>query len=89
MKLIRNPAQEGINKKMIILTGHDTTILPCMIALGLPLDQLPGFCSHFEFEFYRNGLVQIFYNGKAVQIKNASSELIGIDEFERLTQWLC
>ena len=77
-----------MKQKLIILTGHDTTLLPIMMALGIPLEHLPTFCAQIEFEFYENDLIRLCYNGKPTKILNESDTIISLKRFNALTDWI-
>jgi hypothetical protein len=57
--------------KYIVYSGHDSTILPVMSALGAPLEATPPYASNVSFELYRdkdNYTVKVRYNGKDIAL---------------------
>ena len=70
LNFIVNDMNSSKYKRINILTAHDTTIVPLMVALKVPDDvlmRLPPYCAHFEFEFYTKNdkkFIQICYQAK-------------------------
>ena len=82
-------------KRLSIITAHDTTIVPLMVALRVPthvMAHLPPYCAHFEFEFYQNQngheLVQVCYQGEPIQLGGANGTMMTRDEFLSVTAWV-
>jgi len=82
-------------KRLSIITAHDTTIVPLMVALRVPthvMAHLPPYCAHFEFEFYQNQngheLVQVCYQGEPIQLGGANGTIMTRDEFLSVTAWV-
>ena len=60
----------SVQEKITVYSGHDSTILPLILALELPVNQWPPFASRMVFELYRpqsnkqDYLFKIILNGK-------------------------
>lgn len=74
--------------KMILFAGHDSTVTPLIIALGVNLDDWPPFASNVVFELWHNKeegqqFVRILYDGEVVQLQHAiTGGFVALDELE-------
>ena len=73
-KLIDDMQKVPIEKqqyKYILYSGHDSSILPVMSAIGDPLDTTPPYASHLDFELYKNSsnyYIKIRFNDDHVKL---------------------
>ncbi len=66
-KAVKGPRQYSF----ILYSGHDTTLIPVLSALGAPLDSQPPFASNVSFELYRNKdeySVKVRFNDKDIAL---------------------
>lgn len=78
--------------KFMLYSGHDTTILPVMSALGVPLETEPGYASNLSFELLKDGKdfsVRVRYNGKDVILPdNGGKNTCTFENFKQRVQTL-
>jgi lysosomal acid phosphatase len=73
-KLIKDMQNIIDNKqsyKYLLYSGHDSSILPVMSAIGAPLDTTPPYASHLDFELYKNSTnyyIKIRFNDNFVKL---------------------
>jgi len=63
--------------RFVLYSGHDSTVLPVMAALGVPLDTAPPYASNICFELYRDTEkyhVKVRYNGSDVVLPSAGGK---------------
>ncbi|AFJ42590.1 histidine-type phosphatase [Francisella noatunensis subsp. orientalis] len=67
-----NNVADGKSKyKMTYYSGHDLTLLEVMGALGVPLEEAPGYASNLQFELFKDDdiyKVKLRYNGEYVKL---------------------
>jgi len=78
------------NEKVAIFSGHDTTLLPVLMALGAWTDgEWPPYASMIRIELLDGGsygdLIRIYYNNKAVVIPGCGGTTCTIDAFLKVT----
>ncbi|MBF0543947.1 MAG: histidine-type phosphatase [Candidatus Riflebacteria bacterium] len=86
MERVLNGKQEY---KFFLYSGHDTSILPVMSALGVPLDMNPPYASHIDFELYiDNGkhFVKVMFNGIPVIIQGKKEGRYTFDQFVKIVE---
>jgi hypothetical protein len=70
----RCPKKEAETPKFYLLSGHDSTIMPLLAALGVEIDHWPHYLSNLVFELWQrpNGqhYVQVLYNKKPLNMDN-------------------
>jgi len=80
--------QDKQQYKYILYSGHDSSILPVMSALGVPLDFNPPYASNVCFELYKDGdnyFVKVRFNGKDVDLISGQKQC-SIDDFSKIVQ---
>ena len=65
--------------KMQLFSGHDTTLMPILVALGYDLKDWPPFMSNLIFELYwseslQKHFVRIMYNKEVLRLKGDNGE---------------
>ncbi len=63
----------GVGQKMQLYSGHDTTLMPLLVALGYKLEEWPPFMSNLIFELYwsearRTHVVKIYFNRELLRV---------------------
>jgi len=70
----RSPNEETEAPKFYLLSGHDSTIMPLLAALGVEIDHWPHYLSNLVFELWQrpNGqhYVQVLYNRQPINMDN-------------------
>lgn len=65
---LKQASEKKSSLKYVLVSGHDTTILAILAALGAPLDTIPPYASHLSFELYekdnKEQFVKVIYNDK-------------------------
>jgi lysosomal acid phosphatase len=72
--------------RYVLYSGHDTTLLPVLSALGVPLNINPPYASHIDFELYSdNGqyTVEVFFNNEPL-VLTGSDPVCTLEEFNRI-----
>ncbi|MCP4181213.1 MAG: histidine phosphatase family protein [bacterium] len=75
--------------KYILYSGHDSSILPVMSALGVPLKLNPPYASHIDFELYKNETeyyVEVRFNGKTVKLPNNTKSQCKFSDFIKIVE---
>ncbi|KAL6770484.1 hypothetical protein ACKKBF_B31420 [Auxenochlorella protothecoides x Auxenochlorella symbiontica] len=66
--------------RMLLYSGHDSTLMPLLVALGKEVETWPAYMSNLVFENWRRGdgqrYVKVLYNGEALGLQ----ELCGTPE---------
>ena len=80
-----------VNAKMQLFSGHDTTLMPILVALGHELVRWPPFMSNLIFELYwsrslQKHFVRIVYNKQVLRLKGDNGE--GFVELSTFNQQL-
>ena len=90
---LREDMQKAINNtqqyKYILYSGHDSSILPVMSALGVPLDLNPPYASHIDFELYRDDnsyYVQVLFNGNSVVLSGEDMSKCSFENFIKVVE---
>lgn len=65
--------------KMKLFSGHDTTLMPLLVALGYELKNWPPFMSNLIFELYwspsdQKHYVKVLYNQEVVRVEGCDAE---------------
>jgi len=68
--------QDGNQPRMYLYSGHDSTIMPLLAALGKEIDHWPVYCSNLTFELWKNAqdgqpYVRVLYNGEDLSLVQA------------------
>ena len=82
--------QEGTNK-FVIHSGHDTTIIPLLSAMGVFDGEWPPYASHIFFELWRNHnsyAIRIVYNGNALKLPVCGDVMCPLNVFKRFVAQL-
>ena len=76
---------------MQLFSGHDTTLMPILVALGYKLDHWPPFMSNVVFELYwsqsrKRHFVKVVYNQQVVRLEGVcdGQGLIEFSSFHEL-----
>lgn len=76
--------------KYVLVSGHDTTLLAEMTALGAPLAVPPPYASRLNIELFdtdNNGkIVKVAFNGAPVQVKGCAADYCTLSQFMALAQ---
>jgi len=90
---LRDDMQKTINNtqqyKYILYSGHDSSILPVMSALGVPLDLNPPYASHIDFELYREDnsyYVQVLFNGNSIVLPGEDMSKCSFEDFSKIVE---
>lgn len=82
-------SEQKTKLKFVLFSGHDTTILSALSALGAPLTNPPRYASDLNFSMYEAGIgkyvVKVTLNGKAIQIPGCNNKECTLKQFEALT----
>lgn len=73
--------------KYILYSGHDSSILPVMSALKVPLEMNPPYASHIDFEMYKDGddyYVRVRFNNKDVELEGGNGGICKLDAFFKI-----
>jgi lysophosphatidic acid phosphatase type 6 len=69
--------KEESTPKFYLLSGHDSTIIPLLAALGVDIDHWPQYLSNIVFELWQkpNGehYIQVLYNKEPLNMENVCS----------------
>jgi len=74
--------------KLIVYSGHDTSVGPLLLALEVFDNKWPPIASNLIFELFRekkdpkNYFVRMIYNDKVIQLPNCNSSLCPLKEFK-------
>ena len=88
-KLIIDLEKAMTNKqpyKYILYSAHDSTILPVMSAIGLPLEYTPPYASNISFELFNTNnefFVNIRFNGKDLYFADSKNKTSTFEEFKK------
>lgn len=70
----QDPPQEfATGNKVAFFSAHDTTLLALQSALGVHIAGNPPYASHFIFELYDDGTVEMEFNGEAVTLDGCAA----------------
>ncbi len=72
--------------KYILYSAHDSTILPVMSAIGLPLEYTPPYASNISFELYNSNndyFVNMRFNGKDLYFPNTEQQMCTFEKFKK------
>lgn len=78
--------------KMRLYSGHDSTLIPLLSALGVSFSEWPRYAAHVIFELFRetpasdggaNYYVRLLYNGEEQQIGGCTSPVCPLEEFAK------
>ncbi|HBM16097.1 MAG TPA: acid phosphatase [Lentisphaeria bacterium] len=90
---LRDDMQKAINNsqqyKYILYSGHDSSILPVLSALGVPLNLNPPYASHIDFELYKDGnyyCVQVLFNGKNLILPGEDLSRCSFENFSKIVE---
>ena len=81
MKIVEG---EDSRYKLFLYSGHDTTLMPLLAALGVELSEWPAFASHLVLELWElDGqlYVNALYNGKQIEWRRGNEGGEGTREF--------
>lgn len=77
-------------EKMYLYSGHDTTLIPLLLALNVKFSEWPSYASNIIIEFYRKNIsdkdqyfVKVLYNGVEVCIGECDTKLCPFEDFIR------
>ncbi|XP_019622455.1 PREDICTED: lysophosphatidic acid phosphatase type 6-like isoform X1 [Branchiostoma belcheri] len=72
--------------KLHLYSGHDTTLIPLLKALGIFDDRWPPYAAHVTVEFYqdakKNSFVKVLYIEEEKQVQGCSAVLCPFEEFQ-------
>lgn len=74
--------------KYVLFSGHDSSIMSVMNALGKPLDQIPEYASRLNFSLFVNGSryqVKVTYNDNSVFIPACNRNTCTLEQFDKFT----
>lgn len=82
--------QQKNQRKYILFSAHDSTLLSIMSALGAPLTKAPPYASHINFSLYEMAdhqyQVRIEFNGQAISMPGCS-QTCSLDQFLALADF--
>ena len=74
--------------KLNLYSGHDTTLLPLLSALGIDISNWPPYASNIIFELYRKNVsgkseyfVKVLYNGEEQRVTGEYSTMCPLATF--------
>ncbi|KAJ8013157.1 hypothetical protein DPEC_G00050370 [Dallia pectoralis] len=76
------------SRKMFLYSAHDTTLMPCLMALGIFDMRWPPYAADITMELYQDkqtkeALVKVSYNGQDQVIKGCSGVYCPLQEFKK------
>ncbi|KAK9829707.1 hypothetical protein WJX72_007452 [[Myrmecia] bisecta] len=93
MERLDDAANGGPEAKMYMYSGHDTTIMPLVVALGVPLTKWPKYVSHVIYELWERPAigrqqpqhyVKVLYNRQPLAIDgHKAGEAIPLETFKQ------
>jgi acid phosphatase len=75
------------NLHYVLFVGHDGSILSVMNALGVPLNQMPGFAARLNFSLYENNhhyYIKTTLNNQSVTLPGCDGKLCSETQFNAL-----
>jgi lysosomal acid phosphatase len=74
--------------KYILYSAHDSTVMPVISAIGVPLDSTPPYASNISFELFKtdeNYYVNVRYNGKDIKLPDINdAQKCSFEEFKKI-----
>ncbi|KAK0057128.1 lysophosphatidic acid phosphatase type 6 [Biomphalaria pfeifferi] len=85
---IENRAEDKMSQKVFLYSGHDTTLAPMLVALGIWDFRWPPFAANIIYELYKQSdtseyFVRVLYCGEPKKIGQPPRILVPLDEFRR------
>lgn len=81
---VQNASQKKDGLKYVLLSGHDSSILGILSAMGAPLSLPPSYASDVNFSLYQDGqryTVKVKFNDKPVVIPRCGSDTCTLEQF--------
>lgn len=86
---LKQASLEQTKLKFVLYSGHDSTILSLMSAMGIPMDTQPPYASNLNFSLYRTAtgenIVKISLNGKNLLLPACGLTVCKLSQFENLS----
>ncbi|XP_060909445.1 lysophosphatidic acid phosphatase type 6 [Labrus mixtus] len=82
-------ASSELNRKLFLYSAHDTTLIPCLMALGVFDMQWPPYAADITLELYQHrqtsqAFVKVSYTGKDLLIPGCSGLYCPLEEFKQV-----
>ncbi|MBM3857752.1 MAG: histidine-type phosphatase [Verrucomicrobia bacterium] len=76
--------------KYILYSGHDSTIMSLLAAMGLPVEEIPHYASDLNILLYENSdhhfEVEVMLNGRVIPLTNTKSATCSLQKFLNLSR---
>lgn len=92
-----NAPQSSAHPSLYLYSGHDVTIMPLSVAMGVPWPEWPGYTSSICVELWRSQdgghLVRVLFDRKEVAVPISRAEgapkkaFLSLDEFCQVAEW--
>jgi len=96
-ELVDAMSECGTIPTLFLYSGHDATIMPLSVALGVPWADWPAYTSCICVELWQSGggnyFVRVLYDGKGVALPLSredgalKKEILTLDEFREIANW--
>jgi len=83
--------EEDVSPKLLVWSGHDTTLLPILLAFDVWDGHWPPYASVIGLEVYQNGTqwrIRMFYNGKELIIPGCQTPICDWSVFKHVLEAL-